>query len=73
MMVEGQTLLDEAKRLTMDALRRAPGGLSSTEVGERTGLYLDVPTNKGYISWTILQNLLLEGQIEKIGRRYRVR
>ena len=62
----GPELLEQAKKLVLCAEACAwwHEGLGGSK---RYGLYLDVKTQKGYITWTILHNLILEGKIEKRG------
>jgi hypothetical protein len=63
----GKEILEAAKKLVMEELARSPDGLRNRGEIERTGLYLDVPAQKGYITWTILQYLVQEGRVEKHG------
>ena len=59
--LQGITLMDQAKDLVLTALRLHPDGRTSTEVSRDTGLFLEVPKQRGYIAWTILQHLVAEG------------
>lgn len=68
----GETLMSQAVDLVLSVLRQHPEGLTSTEVGRETGLDLDVPKQKGYIAWTVLQHLLMNGRVVRGGRRYRL-
>ncbi len=68
----GEQILAAAQDLVLDALRGAPDGLTNAEVQDKTGLYLEVPNHTGYISWTILNHLVLTGQVVKDGRHYRL-
>ena len=68
----GETLISEATALVVSALRERPEGLTNAEVDERTGLNLPIPTNRGYITWTILQHLVQQGQVRKEGKIYRL-
>lgn len=69
----GEHLLAAAQELVLEALRAAPDGLTNSEVQSQTGLYLEVPDHSGYISWTVLNHLVLIGQVVKDGKFYRVR
>ena len=68
----GNVLMKAAIDLMMEALRQRPTGLTATEAGQLTGLYLEVPAQRGYIALTVLQHLLSEGQVVKVGRLYRL-
>lgn len=70
---QGTALMAQAKELVCEALRLHPGGRTATEIGRDTGLYLDVPKQKGYIAWTVLQRLVVEGAVVMDGRMYRLR
>lgn len=69
----GEEILAAAQDLVLNALQRAPDGLTNAEVQDKTGLYLEVPNHTGYISWTILNHLVLAGMVVKDGRLYRLR
>lgn len=61
----GQRLMDECKGLVIECLKSHSAGATNQEIAEKTGLYLDVPNHKGYISWTILEHLVSRGVLEK--------
>lgn len=69
---QGAALIQSAIDVMETALRQHPSGLTATEAGRLTGLYLEVPAQRGYIAWTILQHLLYEKRVIKDGRRYRL-
>lgn len=69
---QGATLMHRAIEIMEAALREHPAGLTASEAGRLTGLYLEVPAQRGYIAWTILQHLLDEKRVIKDGRRYRL-
>lgn len=69
---QGAALMQAAIDVMEAALRQHPAGLTATEAGRLTGLYLEVPAQRGYIAWTILQHLLHEKRVIKDGRRYRL-
>lgn len=71
--VNGEHILTAAVELVLETLRGAPDGLTNAAVQSQTGLYLEVPNQKGYISWTILNHLVLTGQVVKRGKYYRTR
>lgn len=64
----GTELIAQAKDLVIHALRHAPEGLTNSEVGRSTGLHVDVPNHPGFIQWTLLQSLMLEGKVRKEGK-----
>lgn len=66
------TILEEACALVYAAVAAAPNGLTASEAQLKTGLYLDVPAQKGYICWTVLRHLVHTGRLVKIDKRYRV-
>lgn len=68
----GEQILAAAKEIVLDALRGSPDGLTNAEVQYKTQLYLEVPNHSGYISWTILNHLVLAGQVVKDGKLYRI-
>lgn len=68
----GPELLERAQNLVLATLARNPSGMTNAEVHNATGLYLDVPKQKGYISWTILNHLIEVGKVEKVGPLYRI-
>lgn len=69
----GQHILEAAQDLVVEALQSAPDGLTNVEVQNQTGLYLEVANHSGYISWTILNHLVLVGRVVRDGRLYRLR
>jgi len=75
----GQQLMQECERLVVECLKHHSAGATNQQVLDETGLYLDVPSHKGYVSWTILENLVARGIAEKVsdGKRrggvYRLR
>jgi len=71
--VTGDQILKAAQALVTEALRSAPDGMTKAEVQYQTGLYLEVPTHSGYITWTILNHLVMVGQVVKDGKYYRLR
>ena len=67
---EIKILLDKLKSITLESLQNNPQGLTDKEIIEKTGIYLPVENHKGWISWTLLNNLLMENKIKKVGRKY---
>ncbi len=68
----GGALLDAATELVRVALQEEPEGLSNQEVGERTGLQVEMAEQRGWISWTLLHRLIEAGEVEKEGPIYRL-
>jgi hypothetical protein len=67
---ETKLFLDKLKKIVIESLQKNPEGLTNQEIIEKTGIYLPVEEHKGWISWTILNNLLIEDKIKKVGRKY---
>lgn len=70
--VLGKSLIEASTELVREVLKGSPDGLSNQEVGERTGLWLDIPEQRGWISWTILRRLMETGEVTKDGPNYRL-
>lgn len=71
--MNGPDVLKAAKTLVLYALKHAPSGLTNAEVNERTHLNLPIRNHRGYITWTVLQHLIDEEKVRRVGRRYKLR
>ena len=71
-MMEGSDIVQAAIDLVRRELRRAPSGLTNAEVAERTGISLQISKHNGYLTWTILQHLVENGEALKSDRLYRL-
>jgi hypothetical protein len=69
-MTGGQILI-EAQRLVLDELAKFPGGISNSDLARRTGLWVELPKQRGWLSWTILHLLIQKGMVVKQGKLYR--
>jgi hypothetical protein len=68
--VTGAEVLAEMERLMTTELARESEGLTNRELAQRTGLWVDIERQRGYITWTILQQLLEQGRVRKARQRY---
>lgn len=60
------------RQLVLDCLHAHPNGLTTTEVSRLTALdSVKLSRQNGYIAWTILQHLLMQGRVKKDGRKYK--
>lgn len=67
----GEKIILELKYLILSILKENPNGLTNSEVGNIAGINIQVPNHPGYISWSILQNLLeYDQKIKKINNKY---
>ena len=67
----GEKIILELKYLILGILKEHPNGLTNAEIGKIAGIDVEVPNHPGYISWTILQNLLeFDKKIKKEGSKY---
>ena len=63
----GEAILKAAQELVITTLKEAPDGLTNAEIIKKTRLVLEVPSYRSFITWTILQNLVLTGRAKKEG------
>ena len=63
----GLGLLTAARALILQVLEEHPDGLTNIEVGRRTGLHVEVPKQRGYVQWTLLEDLVQQGLVERVG------
>ena len=69
MIARGQELMQQCKDLVIEYLNHHSTGVTNQQVANETGLYLDVPNHKGYVSWTILEHLVAKGSVEKVDQK----
>ena len=53
-LLPGTYLVRAMESLILDLLSKHPKGLTNAEVGDLTGLNLQISHQNGYITWTIL-------------------
>jgi DNA-binding IclR family transcriptional regulator len=71
--MDAARILAAAEKLITDALARSDDGLTNAEVGEATGLNPPIEKQRGYVTWTLLQDMRRRGIVERIGSRYRLK
>ena len=68
----GRAILTEAENLVVDVLKKAPRGLTNSDIGRLTGLNPPLKRQRGYITWSVLQDLLRRGIVERVDDHYRL-
>jgi hypothetical protein len=77
----GEDLIDGLKAHVLETMRRMPDcaaggpGRPNKDVEKAAGLALDLPRQDGWLTWSVLMRLALDGQVEfvrkgKRGDRY---
>ncbi len=74
-MSRGSELIDQLKDHVLATMRSLPEcgpggeGARRSEIEKLADLDLDLKKSKGWLTWTLLERLILDGQVEESGYR----
>jgi hypothetical protein len=68
----GKYFLLAAEKLVFDILTQNPQGLTNAQVAQKTGLFVQIKNQKGYITWSILMSLVESGEVIKDEKIFRI-
>lgn len=69
-MLAGTYIRRAAEHLVLDTLAAHPRGLTNARLSELTGLNPPLSSQRDYITWSILRDLVARGIVVKQGPRY---